>query len=148
METHLKALLISLALLALYALPAAAQDNQNCPEFESQAAAQEHLRADPTDPDQLDGNDDDGRACEGNPAPYDLEPVQEAIGSGVTQPTATPEETPEPDETPEPVPTKDVPTMPNNGGGGLATGASVPWGTMGLAASGLLAAGYAVVRRR
>ncbi|MDP9350718.1 MAG: hypothetical protein M3P51_04155 [Chloroflexota bacterium] len=38
--------------------------------------------------------------------------------------------------------------MPHTGAGGLATGASVPWGTLGLAASGLLAAGYAVMRRR
>jgi hypothetical protein len=40
------------------------------------------------------------------------------------------------------------PEMPDAGAGGLATGASVPWGSMGLAASGLLAAGYAVLRRR
>jgi hypothetical protein len=38
--------------------------------------------------------------------------------------------------------------MPNNGAGGLATGASVPWGSLGLMTSGLLAAGYAVLRRR
>ena len=40
------------------------------------------------------------------------------------------------------------PEMPDAGAGGLATGASVPWGTMGIAASGLLAAAYAVIRRR
>jgi hypothetical protein len=39
MERHLKALLIALALLALYAAPVAAQDDQNCLDFESQAAA-------------------------------------------------------------------------------------------------------------
>jgi len=38
--------------------------------------------------------------------------------------------------------------LPDTGAGGLATGASVPWGSFGLAASGLLAAGYAVLRRR
>ena len=38
--------------------------------------------------------------------------------------------------------------MPETGAGGLAPGASVPWGTMGLAVSGLLAVGYAVIRRR
>jgi len=38
--------------------------------------------------------------------------------------------------------------MPPTGAGGLAAGASVPWGSLGLAASGLLAAGYAVLRRR
>ena len=40
------------------------------------------------------------------------------------------------------------PEMPDAGAGGLSTGASIPWGTMGIAASGLLAAGYAVIRRR
>ena len=38
--------------------------------------------------------------------------------------------------------------MPDTGAGGLAPGAAVPWGSLGLAASGLLAAGYAVLRRR
>lgn len=49
-----------------------------------------------------------------------------------------------------PEPTGQVPGggMGKVGAGGLVTGASVPWGTMGLAASGLLAAGYAVIRRR
>jgi len=56
---------------------------------------------------------------------------------------------PEPEETPEPEATKEMPgTMPNNGAGGLAAGASVPWASFGLVASGMLAAGYAVLRRR
>ncbi len=38
--------------------------------------------------------------------------------------------------------------LPDTGAGGLATGAAVPGGSLGLAASGLLAAGYAVLRRR
>ncbi len=38
--------------------------------------------------------------------------------------------------------------MPDTGAGGLATGASVPWGSLGLMTSGLLAAGYALIRRR
>lgn len=38
--------------------------------------------------------------------------------------------------------------LPDTGAGGLATGASVPWGSLGLMTSGLLAAGYAVLRRR
>lgn len=37
-------------------------DDQNCEDFDSQAAAQQHLRNDPTDPDQLDP-DNDGVAC-------------------------------------------------------------------------------------
>lgn len=46
----------------------------NCPEFASQADAQAVLRADPRDPNGLDG-DRDGIACETNKAPRDLTPV-------------------------------------------------------------------------
>ena len=41
----------------------------DCTDFSSQAAAQYHMNAHPGDPDGLDGNDDDGRACESNPCP-------------------------------------------------------------------------------
>jgi hypothetical protein len=74
-------LLAAAIVLALTAAPAAfAQANdQNCDDFASQAEAQAHLEADPSDPDGLDalpgpadGNDDpdagghgDGVACEG-----------------------------------------------------------------------------------
>jgi hypothetical protein len=47
----------------------------NCGDFASQAQAQAVLRADPRDPNALDGNDNDGIACEGNAAPRDLNPV-------------------------------------------------------------------------
>ncbi|MGB3828563.1 MAG: excalibur calcium-binding domain-containing protein [Ornithinimicrobium sp.] len=43
--------------------PASAQDDQNCADFDSQADAQAHYRADTSDPDGLDA-DDDGIACE------------------------------------------------------------------------------------
>ncbi len=46
----------------------------DCPAFASQAQAQAVLRADPRDPNRLDG-DRDGIACEANPAPRDLAPV-------------------------------------------------------------------------
>ncbi len=46
----------------------------NCSDFTSQAQAQSVLRADPTDPNRLDG-DKDGMACEGNRGPYDRELV-------------------------------------------------------------------------
>ena len=42
----------------------------NCKDFRSQANAQAVLRADPTDPNRLDG-DKDGIACESRPQPYD-----------------------------------------------------------------------------
>jgi hypothetical protein len=63
-----------------------ALDDQNCSDFQSQAAAQAHLRAKPSDPDGLDGNigpadgndhgGGDGIACEHNPSPFDLIPVR------------------------------------------------------------------------
>jgi hypothetical protein len=58
-------LLAAVIVLALTAAPAAfAQANdQNCEDFASQAEAQAHLEADPSDPDNLDA-DDDGQACE------------------------------------------------------------------------------------
>lgn len=61
----------------------------NCSDFASQAAAQAYLRANPSDPDGLDGNDD-GIACESLPAPRDEVPVTAAIGPYQTAtPTAT-----------------------------------------------------------
>lgn len=49
-------------------------DAFNCADFASQADAQAVLRADPTDPNRLDGNRD-GVACESNRSPKDLVPV-------------------------------------------------------------------------
>jgi hypothetical protein len=49
-------------------------DAFNCGDFVSQAEAQAVLRADPSDPNQLDA-DRDGVACERNRAPRDLAPV-------------------------------------------------------------------------
>ncbi len=46
----------------------------NSADFKSQADAQAVLRADPSDPNRLDG-DRNGIACEANPVPYDREPV-------------------------------------------------------------------------
>jgi hypothetical protein len=46
----------------------------NCSAFATQAQAQSVLRADPRDPNRLDG-DRDGIACESNPPPRDLTPV-------------------------------------------------------------------------
>jgi hypothetical protein len=87
-----------MAALGLVASPAIAQaDDQNCSDFASQADAQAHLRADPSDPDGLDakpgpadGNDQaggDGIACEGNPGPFDREPV---FADGQAPPTTEP----------------------------------------------------------
>jgi len=64
------------------------QDTLNCSGFPSQAAAQEELRKDPSDPNGLDGSVGRGTtgipgvACEANPAPKDLEPVPGYGGRG------------------------------------------------------------------
>lgn len=75
-----------LALLALTASSAVAQepfdptpfigqgDIANCADFASQADAQAVLRADPSDPNDLD-RDRDGIACETRPLPKDLDAV-------------------------------------------------------------------------
>jgi hypothetical protein len=49
-------------------------DAYNCPHFASQADAQAVLRADPSDPNRLDA-DNDGIACESNRAPSDQTPI-------------------------------------------------------------------------
>jgi hypothetical protein len=78
-----------------FALGQAAQD---CSGYPSQAAAQAALRANPSDPNDLDP-DDDGIACENNPGPYDRTPVNRqtsppttptTLGSGVTTTTQPP----------------------------------------------------------
>lgn len=81
--------IIAATLLALTAVPAAAQeapafdpapyigqgDIANCADFASQADAQAVLRADPADPNDLDHGGLPGVACESNKAPKDLVPV-------------------------------------------------------------------------
>ena len=81
-------LLAAAVVRALWATPASAQDDQNCADFPSQAAAQAHLRQDPSDPDRLDA-DNDGVACEnyqGYPegSARDETPVGAATGGGDT----------------------------------------------------------------
>jgi hypothetical protein len=113
------ALLVAVVAVAALATPAWAQANdQNCSDFPSQAAAQAHLRSDPSDPDGLDahpgpadGNDQaggDGIACESNPAPFDREPV--FAGPPPTEPPPT-----EPPPTIEPPPTTVGPPLPFTG---------------------------------
>ncbi len=86
---------LSLVASLLFAPAALAQDTLNCDDFASQAEAQAELRADPSDPNGLDGNDDDGIACESLPAPRDETPVPAATGGDqpiVEEPTATTEQ--------------------------------------------------------
>jgi hypothetical protein len=73
-----------LAMLTMLVLAPAAMGQQDldCADFVSQAEAQATLRENPNDPHGLDGNDDDGIACESLPAPRDEVPVQGAMGAG------------------------------------------------------------------
>jgi hypothetical protein len=58
---------LALAMTGGSAAPASA--DVNCSAFSTQAAAQHYMNAHPGDPDGLDGNDHDGRACESLPCP-------------------------------------------------------------------------------
>src|SRR3954452_14904253 len=91
---------------------AEAQDEEEllfCEDFNSQAEAQQHLRQDPSDPDELDEEEgqDDGIACETfsyeNPA-KDLTPVTAAIDQPETTSGAQPGTTPSPPSPPPPPP--------------------------------------------
>ena len=65
-------------------------EDPNCEDFPNQAAAQQHLRDNPSDPDGLD-DDNDGLACENHnypPAsPTDTVPVARGGAASTTQPT-------------------------------------------------------------
>ena len=117
-----KAALIVLLLFTAIGLRAAwelmpyadAQDGEGllfCEDFGSQAEAQQHLREDPSDPDELDEEEgeDDGIACESfsydNPE-EDLNPVTAAIDEPQTTSGAQPKATspPPPSTTPRTTP--------------------------------------------
>lgn len=94
---------------ALDSLPAGAthSGDKNCSDFASQKAAQDHYNAHPGDPDNLDGNDNDGKACESLPCPcYTGGPTPPSTPKPATPTpkpaTATP--TPLPTPTPQPTP--------------------------------------------
>lgn len=113
--------------------PANAQDDLNCDDFASQAAAQANYRADPSDPNRLDANDN-GIACE-NKTDYaegtiDLTPVSagaEAKGNPATTDAAS--------EDVDTTSDQESMVMPE---GGAATGGG---STSGIEHTSLLAAG-------
>lgn len=63
-------LLAALCMVAalVFAPAALAQQDLNCSDFATQPEAQAELDADPSDPNGLDGNDNDGIACESLPS--------------------------------------------------------------------------------
>lgn len=123
---------------------AAAGDIYNCDHFASQAAAQTYFRQDPSDPSRLDA-DNDGIACESNPAPYDRTPAQATGGGG---PTSGPSSTPSNGTQMQQTQMQQVPVGAPGTGGGSTAGIE----DIGL----LLAGGFAlagagtivIVRRR
>ncbi len=69
MRRTLSSALLAGGLVVALAGPATAQGRDlDCADFETQAAAQAEFDRDPSDPNGLDGNDNDGKACEGLPA--------------------------------------------------------------------------------
>jgi hypothetical protein len=113
----------TIGLLAAWKLmpDAAAQGEEEllfCEDFDSQAEAQQHLRDDPSDPDELDEEEgeDDGIACEtssyDNPE-EDLNPVTAAIDEPETTSGAQPKTAPpQPSTTPRSTPPPPPPTPP------------------------------------
>jgi hypothetical protein len=83
-----------LVLSSFVARPRRVADAQvfNCQTFLVQVAAQIALITDPSDPNNLDGPDDDGIACKELPCPCNYEVVQAAVGDYVP-PTPTPQPT-------------------------------------------------------
>lgn len=98
-----------------------AQDDEEllfCEDFNSQAEAQQHLREDPSDPDELDEEEgeDDGVACENfsydNPE-KDLTPVTAAIDQPETTSGSQPSTTPSPPPSSPPPPPPPRPPAPS-----------------------------------
>ena len=83
-------------------------DDQNCSDFPKQDA-QGHLRVDPNDPDNLDG-DNGGIVCEGLSCPCDFTPVGQPTLTHSETPTPTPSKTPTPTHIAAPVGQAPTPT--------------------------------------
>lgn len=127
---------LMLAGTIIMAGPASAQDDQNCADFASQADAQAHYRADTSDPDGLDA-DDDGIACENHTGYSDGSTDMTPVGVGTEDEgdTAPTDATADGDEGEGDGDDEETMVMPE---GGAATGGG---STSGIDHSGLLAAG-------
>lgn len=114
-------LLLSATLLLSAAGPTYAASDWDCADFATQADAQAHLHANPSDPDRLD-QDDDGKACENHQ-------YLPAEGDAPASSHPTPHHTVTP-----------APTLPRTGGGEVLLLL-----TLGL---GLVASGALMLRAR
>ncbi|MEX0683574.1 MAG: hypothetical protein WD904_05655 [Dehalococcoidia bacterium] len=72
----------------------------DCGDFPNQKAAQDHMDAHPGDPDNLDGNDHDGLACETLPCPCSTGATPTPTNPPTPSPTKSPTQTPQPSATP------------------------------------------------
>jgi len=79
-------LLLTAALSFGFSGTAHAADTFNCPDFVSQADAQAVYNANPSDPNQLD-RDNDGQACEDHDYVANSGTVTSAMALGATSPT-------------------------------------------------------------
>lgn len=122
---------LMLAGMIAMAGPASAQDDQNCADFASQADAQAHYRANTSDPDGLD-RDNDGIACENYTSYSDGSTDMTPIGTGTTNES---DDTPSTDAGETDGDDEDTMVMPE---GGVATGGG---STSGIEHGGLLVAG-------
>lgn len=129
---------LTLVLVLLLAPTAMAQDDLNCDDFDFREEAQAKYDEDPSDPHGLDGNDNDGLACEHLPSRGGEAPADE--GEDGEQAPA------EADQDDAQAPTAGVDT----GAGGTAATGVTPV-QLGFATAGALALGglvAALVRRR
>jgi LPXTG-motif cell wall-anchored protein len=84
MRRFLYLMALSMLVVAMTASVAVAQDDLNCGDFDSQAAAQQNLRDNPSDPNGLDA-ENDGVACE--TTSYDNPARDEVAVQGSVSPT-------------------------------------------------------------
>ncbi len=145
--------------LLIVSVPAFAQDgDMNCPNFESQAAAQQYFEENggsaTNNVDDLDRNNN-GVACETNIGEYD-DPATDLTPAGddtdkdteTDTDSDTTQDDQQTDDTEDDVQDDEQTEMPQTGAGGLAGGASMPVGNAATGLAMLVGAGYAVLRRR
>jgi endonuclease YncB( thermonuclease family) len=91
---RIAAMLLGFALVLVGLTPAHAFDDKDCGDFATQQEAQNfYVASGPGDPHRLDGNDNDGQACESLPCPC-MWDVTSAPPTVVSEPTTVVEQPP------------------------------------------------------
>ncbi len=104
---------------------ASAQGSLNCDDFDSQAEAQDELRANPDDPDNLD-DDNDGIACETLSPPRDEDPVSSPGGPPGAPPKSSPPKSTPPKGQPKEPPKQQPKEQPEQNKELLKAGGDLP----------------------